>query len=84
MLELESLEHQASADAVAIAKRNVATAVRRARAAISLKDSLRAQLVIAESTIMQTADKAAVAGQALDSERRRASRILADRRRFSS
>lgn len=83
-LEQESLEQQASADAVAIAKRNVATAVRRAGAAVSLKDSLRAQLAAAESAVIRTADKATVAGQALDSEKRRASCILANRWRLSS
>ena len=80
----ESLEHQASSDAVAIATRSVATAMRRSAAAISLKDSLRAQLEAAESTVIQTADKAAFAGQDLDSEKARASRILADRQRVSS
>lgn len=80
----ESLVHQASADAVAIAMRNVATAARRSAAAISLKDSLRAQLVAAESTVVKTADNATFARKDLDSEKARSSRILADRQRLSS
>ncbi|CAM9500342.1 unnamed protein product [Laminaria digitata] len=83
-LELESLEDQASADAVATAKRNVSTALCRLAATTSLKDNLRAKLVAAESAIILTAHNATFTGQALDSEKRRASRILADRQRLST
>ena len=78
-----SLEDQASVDAVAIAKRNAATAARRAKVALALKTSLHAQLVAAESAIVQTTNEATFAYQALDSERCGASRILAARQRLS-
>lgn len=78
-----SLEDQASVGAVAIAKRNAATATRRAMVALSLKTSLLAQLTAADSAIIQTAHEATLAGRALDSERCSASRILAARQHWS-
>lgn len=64
-------------------ERNAATTTRRAKATLSLKTSLHAQLVAVKSAVIQTAHEATFAGRALDSEICSASRIMAARQYLS-